>query len=354
MSALGDQIGQAVERRRDAEALGAKEARHRAMLDAALDCVVTMDHEGRVVDFNPAAERTFGYRAGEAIGRAMAELIIPAELRERHRRGLARYLATEEPVLLNRRLEITGMRADGTTFPLEVTITRIDVPGPPTFTGYLRDITERKAAEAELRHSRARIVEAADAARRRLERDLHDGAQQRLTTVGLMLRTAETHLGSAANPALAQALTQAVDELKAGLAELRALARGLHPAILTDQGLVPALQALAGRAPSPVRLRADAIGRLPGAVETAAYFVVSEALTNVAKHAIAAAVRITVERHDGRLLVEVADDGPGGATIDAGSGLRGLSDRVAALDGRLELQSPAGGGTRVRCELPCA
>jgi signal transduction histidine kinase len=132
------------------------------------------------------------------------------------------------------------------------------------------------------------------------------------------------------------------------------LARGLHPAILTDQGLVPALQALAGRAPGPVRLRADAIGRLPGAVETAAYFVVSEALTNVAKHAIAAAVRITVERQDGRLLVEVADDGPGGAKIDGGSGLRGLSDRVAALDGRLELQSPAGGGTRVRCELPCA
>src|SRR3954447_12362967 len=109
MSMLGDQVGQAVERRRDAEVLSAKEARHRAMLDAALDCVVTMDHEGRVVDFNPAAERTFGYRAGDAIGRDMAELIVPPELRERHRRGLARYLATEDAVLLNRRLEITGM-----------------------------------------------------------------------------------------------------------------------------------------------------------------------------------------------------------------------------------------------------
>jgi PAS domain S-box-containing protein len=324
------------------------------MLDAALDCVVTIDHEGRVVDFNPAAERTFGYRAAEAIGRAMAELIIPPELRERHRRGLARYLATEEPVLMNRRLELTGMRADGSTFPVELTIARIDVPGPPKFTGYLRDITERKAAEAELRQSRARIVQAADDARRRLERDLHDGAQQRLTTVALMLRAAQAHFDAAESPALADAIAQAVDELKAGLAELRALARGLHPAILTNEGLVPALQALTGRAPGQVQLRADAIGRLPGPVETAAYFVVSEALTNVAKHAAAAAARVTVEGHDGTLTVEIADDGPGGAKIDAGSGLRGLTDRVAALDGRLELHSPPGAGTRVRCELPCA
>jgi PAS domain S-box-containing protein len=353
MSVLGDQIGQAVERRRDAEALRAEEARHRAMLDAALDCVVTIDHEGRVVDFNPAAERTFGYRAADAVGRAMAELIVPPELRERHRRGLARYLATEQAVLLNRRLEITGMRADGSTFPVELAITRIDVPGPPKFTGYLRDITERKAAEAELRESRARIVQAADDARRRLERDLHDGAQQRLTTVALMLRAAQARL-DAANPRIADALDQAVDELKAGLAELRALARGLHPAILTNHGLVPALQALAGRAPGQVQLHADAIGRLPGAVETAAYFVVSEALTNIAKHAPAAAAQVTIERHDGTLSVEVADDGPGGATVDAGSGLRGLTDRVAALDGRLELHSTPQAGTRVRCELPCA
>jgi PAS domain S-box-containing protein len=188
MSALGDQIGMAVERRRDTEALRAKEARHRAMLDAALDCVVTMDSEGCVIDFNPAAERTFGHAAGDVVGRDMAELIIPPELRERHRHGLRRYLETDEPAVLDRRLELTGMRADGSRFPVELTITRISVAGPPTFTGYLRDITERLAAEAEVRASRARIVEAADASRRRLERDLHDGAQQRLVELALDLR----------------------------------------------------------------------------------------------------------------------------------------------------------------------
>ena len=129
MANIGDQIGQAVERRRDAEALRAKEARHRAMLDAALDCIVTMDHDGRVVDFNPAAERTFGYDVGDAVGKDMAELIIPPELRERHRAGLRRYLATAQPAVLDRRLEITGMRADGSRFPVELTITRISVPG---------------------------------------------------------------------------------------------------------------------------------------------------------------------------------------------------------------------------------
>ena len=224
MSMLGDQVGQAVEHRRVAEALRAREARHRAMLDAALDCVVTMDHEGRIVDFNPAAERTFGFRAGDAVGREMAELIIPPELRERHRRGLACYLASEEPVLLDRRVEIRGMRADGTTFPVELTITRIDVPGPPTFVGYLRDITDRKAAEAELRASRARIVAAADDARRRLERDLHDGAQQRLDELALDLRTARARLME--EPALVgELLDAALGDLREATRELRELTR---------------------------------------------------------------------------------------------------------------------------------
>ncbi|HEX6584600.1 MAG TPA: PAS domain S-box protein [Thermoleophilaceae bacterium] len=353
MSAIGDQIGQAVERRRDAEALRAKEARHRAMLEAALDCVVTMDHEGCVIDFNPAAERTFGHAAADVVGRDMAELIIPPELRERHRRGLARYIASEEPVLLDRRLEITGLRADGTTFPVELTITRIDLPGPPTFTGYLRDITDRKAAEAELRASRARIVEAADEARRLLERDLHDGAQQRLVELALDLRMARMRLDDD-EPAQAQELLDAaLSDLEEATRELRELARGIHPAVLTEGGLRPALEALTGRSSIPARLVAVPDARFAAPVEATAYFSVAEGLTNAARHAAAANVEVEVVQVDTRLRVEVRDDGRGGAETAAGMGLRGLADRVAALDGEVDVVSPQAGGTVLRVEIPC-
>ena len=353
ISTLGDQIGQTVERRRDAEALGAEEARYRAMLDAALDCVVTMDHDGRVVDFNPAAERTFGYRAGDAVGRAMADLIIPPELRERHRRGLARYLATEQAVLLDRRLEITGMRADGTTFPVELTIVRIDVPGPPIFSGYLRDITERKLVEAELRESRARIIVAADASRGRLERDLHDGAQQRLVELALDLRLARARLES--EPAQARELLDAaLNDLAEATKELRELASGIHPAALTEGGLRLALGALVARSTVPARLVAVPDARCAAPVEATAYFTVAEGLTNAARYAAADHVEVEAVRLDDRLRVEVRDNGRGGADPSSGSGLRGLADRVAALDGRLDLLSPPNGGTVLRVEIPCA
>ena len=211
---------------------------------------------------------------------------------------------------------------------------------------------EVEAQLAEVRASRARIVEAADTARRRLERDLRDGAQRRLATVGSILRSARAQLGPAAEPELARTLEQAVEELDEGIDELRSLARGLHPAILTDEGLVAALGALASRSPVAVRLRADSIGALPTGVESAAYFVVAEALTNVVKHARASQAQVTVQRHGAGLLVEVSDDGSGGATVETGSGLRGLSDRVAALGGRLQLYSPVPGGTLLRVELP--
>jgi PAS domain S-box-containing protein len=213
---------------------------------------------------------------------------------------------------------------------------------------------EIEAQLNEVNASRRRIVRAADYARWRLERDLHDGAQQRLTTVGLILRSAQAQLDARANPPLERTLEQAVAELQAGLSELRALARGLHPAILTDEGLVPALRSLASRSAVPAALRAPPLERLPGAIETAAYFVVAEALTNVTKHAAATRAWITVERDNGTLIIDVSDDGAGGAALDAGSGLRGLSDRVVALGGRLELHSTGRGGTRLRAALPCA
>jgi signal transduction histidine kinase len=215
------------------------------------------------------------------------------------------------------------------------------------------DITERKQHEDELRRSRARLVATADAERRRLERNLHDGAQQRLVTLALALRLVEQMLTR--DPATAtQILREASVELAEALQELRELARGLHPAVLTDRGLGAALEALAERSTVPVELRLELEGRLPAGVEVAVFYVVSEALTNVAKYAGATAALVHVVDAGDHVLVVVADDGVGGADPDEGTGLRGLVDRVAALDGRLEVLSPVGGGTRVQATLPLA
>ena len=205
-------------------------------------------------------------------------------------------------------------------------------------------------ARIELKASRARIVEAADAARRRIERDLHDGAQQRLVGVALSLRLA----ARGAEPATAAAIERCIDELSTALAELRDLARGLHPAVLTEHGLLPALRMLAARSVVPVELESDLVGRLPPTHETALYFVAAEALTNVAKYSRARTATVTL-RGDGEWAeISVADDGVGGARPEQGSGLRGLADRVEALGGRLTVASPAGKGTTVRACVPIA
>jgi signal transduction histidine kinase len=211
---------------------------------------------------------------------------------------------------------------------------------------------EVRARVEELRESRARIVQAADEERRRLERDLHDGAQQRLVALALTLRVARSKMDSDPDQTAAL-LEEAAAELGLATEELRELARGIHPAVLTDRGLGPALDALAGRAPLPVELKQLPEDRLPAPVESAAYFVVSEALTNVSKYAEATHAEVSVERVNGRVTVEVRDDGIGGADPSLGSGLRGLADRVSALDGRLEVESEQGAGTTVRAVVPC-
>ena len=346
MSAVGSQVGQFVARRRAEEDVRANESQLRAMLEAALDAVVTMDADGHVIGWNHAAEAIFGYTAGEATGRDMAELIVPPALRHAHRRGLARYLSSEQPVVLDRRLELTGMRRDGTEFPVELTITRIALPGPPRFTGYLRDITVRTRAIRDLRASRARLVDIADAERIRIQRNLHDGAQQRLTSA--LLSLGRIRASSEEHAAL---LELAIDELATGLQEIRELAAGLHPSVLTERGLVTALEALVLRSPMPVELQALPDRRLPESVEAAAYYVVAEALANVHKHARANRVVVCATVDERRLAVAVVDDGVGGAD-EHGAGLRGLADRVEALDGRLTIESPAGGGTRLHAEIP--
>jgi len=470
-------------------------ARLTAILDAAFDSIITMDADGRIVEVNQATEEMFGYTADQMVGHDLAELIIPPHLREPHRRGLARYVATGTGQMVGHPVELPAMRADGSEFPVEIAVTRPQLPGLPLFTGFLRDVTDRRrdeqalrtlaaeqaalrrvatvvASEAdparvfevvteevgrllgaetanmiryehdetavvtggwstggagnvpvgtsggldgptlaskiwrsgrpgrvddysdlsgeladvlrdlgfrssvgapirlggrlwgavvvstvaetpfpegseqriadfaelvgvalanaearqELADSRARIVQAGDDERRRLERNLHDGAQQRLVALSLELRLVERKL-TGGDPMAGELLKQASEDLAGALEELRELARGIHPAILSDKGLVPALEMLAGRATIPVELCAALDGRLPPPVEAAAYYLVAEALTNAAKHARASCVNVNVTRANGRAVVEVADDGVGGADLRGGSGLRGLRDR---------------------------
>ncbi len=216
--------------------------------------------------------------------------------------------------------------------------------------GFNRMLAQLEANTEELRASRARIVAASDAERRRVERNIHDGAQQQLVGLALKLKLLEERAGDVT---LRADLAEAGERLKDALAELRELAHGLHPTVLTTDGLSAAVEQLASRTPVPVTIAANG-DRFPETVESTAYFVVSEALANVAKYARASRADVTLARRNGSLHVEVSDDGVGGADPHAGSGLAGLQDRVAALDGHLTVESHAGTGTRVTAELPLA
>jgi PAS domain S-box-containing protein len=447
----------------DGEVLG------RAVLDAALDCVICMDEHGRVTYFNASAQRTFGYSGEEAVGRDLADAIVPSELREAHRRGLAHFASTGEAPILGERLELTAMRADGSQFPAELTVTRLAPPNGPGFIGFVRDITERLSAEADLQAARARsdaiaaeqaalrrvatlvarqasldglfdavgeevqrllgargagvvregegrlesdasavpivvdgapwgaiavygvadeppategvatlqafaelvaigvansatrselvearrrVIEAADAARARVTRDMHDGAQQRFVNSLINLQLAQDKWASDGVRAH-ELLAAGVEETGAGLGLLRELAAGLHPTILNDLGLEAALEGLTARSPIVVDLDVDET-EVPAALRTNVYFLCSEALTNVVKHSGASEASMHVGVADGWLTVEVRDDGVGGAEIGSGgSGLLGLSDRVGALEGSLTISSPVGHGTTLTARVPC-
>jgi len=260
---------------------------------------------------------------------------------------LGRRSVIAAPVIVNAALwgALNALRPSGDAFP----------PGAEVRLRSFGDLVAQSIANAqaqeELHASRARIVRAADDARQKLERNLHDGAQQRLVAVSISVRLAAAKLPGAPEEARAL-LVAASEELTHALNELRELARGIHPAILTDRGLGPALEALAGRAPLPVEVSNELDERLPPPVEAAAYYVVAESLTNIAKYAEASAVEVRVRRRDTVARVEVVDDGIGGADASRGSGLRGLADRVEALEGRLGVESPPEAGTRVWAEIP--
>jgi signal transduction histidine kinase len=212
---------------------------------------------------------------------------------------------------------------------------------------------ELRANQDALRQSRLRIVEAGDRERRRIERNLHDGAQQRMMSVALNLRMAEQRAADEA-PDVRELVAEAAEDLDAAVRELRELAHGLHPALLTDLGLVGALESLAERSPISVRLSSGVTGELPEPVLVGAYYVVAEAITNAAKHSGAAQALVAVKLDDGILRVEIVDDGKGGASAAPGTGLEGLTDRVDSLGGRLVISSPLGEGTRLVAEFPCA
>jgi PAS domain S-box-containing protein len=339
-----------------------QEEQLQALIDSSPLALVEFGLDTRIRLWNPAAERIFGWSRAEMIGRAGLPMAPPSK-RAESEELFARVRAGES---IND-YETVRQRKDGT--PVDVSIAAAPVRDASgrvvgNMVAYT-DITERKAQEAEVHRlnaelharleelaaSRARIVTAGDVARSRLERNLHDGAQQRLVTLSLSLRVAQTKFDSDTAAARA-ALAEACEELALALDELRELARGLHPAILSERGLRAAVETLAGRVPIPVEIAGIPDERLPEAVEAAAYYLIAEALTNVTKYANASTVRIRVAANDGGVLVEVSDDGVGGADPADGSGLRGLADRLEALGGSLEVVSPAGSGTSLRADIP--
>jgi PAS domain S-box-containing protein len=318
--------------------------------NAAPSLLCVVDREGRVTDegVNRGFVQATGHEEADTIGWLLTELVFLPGDAEQVEQAIAEAALGQPSV----ERETTWLTGDGRRLHVAWTCTPLAGAREGKFLIAGLDITHRKAQEAEIRASRARIVEAGDAARRRLERNLHDGAQQRLVSLSLALRLAQAKL--TADPQSATELLESASaELALALEELRELARGIHPAVLTDRGLGVALETLATRAPLPVEIAELPPARLPGAVEAAAFYVVSESLANVAKYAQAKTASVSIRQDNGYAVVEVTDDGVGGADPSAGSGLRGLADRVEALDGRLEVASAPGEGTRIRAEIPC-
>jgi PAS domain S-box-containing protein len=311
----------------------------------ALFCV--LDKDLRIVRYNDALENLSGLAGDES---ARGQLFHEAFVAPREAADVKRRLLSEDDGVEH---ESAFRRADGSDAIVAWIKRRVtDSEGRPCifFSGI--DVTTRRQEQELLRASRARIVQAADAARYRIERDLHDGAQQRLVSVSLALRSARKALKDGRASLAAQQLRTIEGELDQALEELRDLARGIHPAILTDRGLPDALETLAVRSPVPVEIEQAPQERLSPQVEAAVYYVVAEALTNVAKYANARVASVRVAREGGYVLAEIEDDGTGGADAAKGSGLRGLADRVEALDGELSIESPKGGPTFLRAKIP--
>jgi PAS domain S-box-containing protein len=329
----------ALERDRLLVEVKARAFRYRALLQAIPDLMFRISRDGTYLSYN--APNPEDLIQQEVVGLTLWDR-LPHDLGDRVLEAGRFAVDRGTPSGFEYELDFHGRRRHYEA--------RFAASGDDEFLMIVREITERKQQQQELEASRQRIVAAGDEARRKLERNLHDGAQQRLVSLSLTLRLVQSQLRK--SPDLAEEMLEASrEELAQALEELRELARGIHPAVLTDRGLEAALEALAERSPLPVEIDGTC-NELPPAVEAAVYYVVSEALANVTKYAQASAVKVTVEQLNGSALVEVADDGVGGADPLLGSGLRGLADRLASLSGKLSIHSPPGAGTRVRAEIP--
>jgi PAS domain S-box-containing protein len=310
----------------------------------ALFCL--MDVDLRIVRYNEAFMTLLGIGGHSARGELFCDAFVaPGEGAE-----VRRWLTDDDD---GREHESAFRRADGSDAIvawIKRKVTYFDGRPCIFFSGV--DVTTRRAEREQLRASRARVVEAADAARHRIERDLHDGAQQRLVSVSLALRLARGAAAEGRTAAATKQLDEISTELDEALDELRELARGIHPSVLTDRGLPDALETLAVRSRVPVEIERAPKERMNSQIEAAVYYVVAEALTNVAKYARARVASVRVFKEDGYLVTEVEDDGVGGAEVANGSGIRGLADRVEAVDGELSIKSPPGGPTILRARIP--
>ncbi len=322
------------------------EVRHRALLDALPDLILRLGADGTYLELGGDLSR-LANPPELVVGSNVREL-LPPDIAAQLMAGVEAALSSGELATVNYRLHThLGELRD---FELRIAPALLGEVLAGEVLVVVRDVTDLREAMRDLSESRARIVAAGDAERRRIERNLHDGAQQRLVTVSLHLHLIRNRLG-AVSEVIPELLDAAQSELKLALEEIRELVRGLHPRILTDHGLGHAVRALAERSAVPVEIVALPGERLDPDVEAAAYYVVAEALANAGKHAQATFVAVRVERTERHTLVEVSDDGIGGAD-PCGSGLVGLADRVAALGGTLSVSGAAGTGTIVRAQLP--
>jgi PAS domain S-box-containing protein len=341
------------------------EARKAAMLESAIDAVVAIDDRGVITEFNPTAEQVFGYSRSEVIGRPMVDLIVPPSLRDRHRRAFARYLETQESTILGRPIEITAMRADGTEFPVELAIARIDLPGPPSFTAYIRDIVNRKRRERALqesmdrrRHLEALLVNAQEHERKRIAWDLHDDSIQVMTAVALRLKAFRRRV--AQDPDLAGHLEELEEVVGQAIGRLRSLLFELRPVTLDREGLAAAVRQyleMLEREGISTSLETRMSAEPPPETRALLYRLAQEALTNVRKHARADRVEVRLEERGDGIALRVVDNGTGFSPDRQPArpghlGLVAMRERAEVLGGWCHVESAPGAGTTVDLWIP--